>query len=94
MKYTALADTGIEVSRICLGTMNWGEQNTEAQAQAQLDLALAHGVNFIDTASGVRVLDQGLGTEPADSIHVIAQPATHGVVAVGGDHCVITVASN
>jgi aryl-alcohol dehydrogenase-like predicted oxidoreductase len=50
MKYTALADTGLEVSRICLGTMNWGEQNTEAQAHAQLDLALAHGVNFIDTA--------------------------------------------
>jgi aryl-alcohol dehydrogenase-like predicted oxidoreductase len=50
MKYNKLAGTGIEVSRICLGTMNWGEQNNEAQAHAQLDLALAHGVNFIDTA--------------------------------------------
>lgn len=50
MKYNLLGQTGIEVSKICLGTMTWGEQNTTEEAHAQLDYALAHGVNFIDTA--------------------------------------------
>lgn len=50
MRYSELGDTGIEVSRICLGTMTWGEQNSEREAHAQLDLALEHGVNFLDTA--------------------------------------------
>lgn len=50
MIYSELGTTGISVSRICLGTMNWGEQNTEADAHQQLDYALAQGINFIDTA--------------------------------------------
>ena len=50
MEYRTLGDTGVEVSVICLGTMTWGEQNTEAEAHEQLDYAVAHGVNFIDTA--------------------------------------------
>ena len=50
MQYSQLADTELRVSRICLGTMTFGEQNTEAEAHAQLDRALAAGVNFIDTA--------------------------------------------
>lgn len=50
MEYTTLGKTGLEVSRICLGTMTWGEQNTEAEGQAQLDYALDQGINFIDTA--------------------------------------------
>ena len=50
MEYTKLGRTDIKVSRICLGTMTWGEQNTEAEAHEQLDAALAAGVNFIDTA--------------------------------------------
>ena len=50
MQYTLLGDTGISVSKICLGSMTWGEQNSEAEAHQQLDYALAHGVNFIDTA--------------------------------------------
>ncbi len=50
MRYTELGDSGIRVSRICLGTMTWGEQNSEAEAHAQLDCALEHGVNFVDTA--------------------------------------------
>ena len=50
MEYRALGRTGLEVSLICLGTMTWGEQNTEAEAHAQIDCALAQGVNFIDTA--------------------------------------------
>lgn len=50
MRYTTLPNTGIRVSKICLGTMTWGEQNTESEAHAQLDFALEQGVNFIDTA--------------------------------------------
>ena len=50
MKYSVLGNTDLKVSRICLGTMTWGEQNTEAEAYAQLDYALNEGINFIDTA--------------------------------------------
>lgn len=50
MKYRKLGNTDIELSVIGLGTMTWGEQNTEAQAHEQIDYALANGVNFIDTA--------------------------------------------
>lgn len=41
---------GRAVSKICLGTMTWGEQNSESEAHAQIDYALEHGVNFMDTA--------------------------------------------
>ena len=50
MQYRKLGRTGIEVSSICLGTMTWGSQNNQAEADAQLDLAIGEGVNFIDTA--------------------------------------------
>ncbi len=50
MKMNPLGRTGISVSRICLGTMTFGEQNTEQEAHRQLDMAVDHGVNFIDTA--------------------------------------------
>lgn len=50
MEMRPLGNTGMNVSVICLGTMTWGEQNTLAEAHEQLDYALAHGVNFIDTA--------------------------------------------
>ncbi len=50
MKYTKLGQTDIEVSKLCLGTMTWGEQNTEAEAHEQLDYAVDAGINFIDTA--------------------------------------------
>ena len=50
MQYRPLGRTGLQVSAIALGTMTWGEQNTEAQAHEQLDLALAAGVNLVDTA--------------------------------------------
>lgn len=50
MKYAELGNTGRKVSRICLGTMTWGEQNTEAEGHAQIDLALDRGVDFIDAA--------------------------------------------
>ena len=50
MKYTNLPNTDIEVSKICLGTMTWGRQNTEAEGHQQMDYALDQGVNFFDTA--------------------------------------------
>ena len=50
MKYTTLPDTDIKVSKICLGTMTFGQQNTEADGHAQMDYAVGNGVNFFDTA--------------------------------------------
>lgn len=50
MKMNPLGRTGILVSEICLGTMTWGEQNTEAEAHQQMDYALSQGVNFFDAA--------------------------------------------
>lgn len=50
MDYSKLGSSGIEVSRVCLGTMTWGKQNTEAEGHEQMDYALTHGVNFFDTA--------------------------------------------
>ncbi|MDI5889105.1 aldo/keto reductase [Flavobacterium yafengii] len=50
MKYTTLPNTDIKVSKICLGTMTFGQQNTEADGHAQMDYALENGVNFFDTA--------------------------------------------
>jgi aryl-alcohol dehydrogenase-like predicted oxidoreductase len=50
MRYTTIPNTDLKVSKICMGTMNWGQQNTEAEAHEQLDYAISQGVNFIDTA--------------------------------------------
>ena len=50
MNYKKLGNTDLKVSTICLGTMTWGEQNTEAEAFEQMDFALNEGVNFWDTA--------------------------------------------
>lgn len=50
MKYTKLPNTDLEVSKICLGTMTFGNQNSETEAHDQLDFALKKGVNFVDTA--------------------------------------------
>ena len=50
MKYRSLGRSGMKVSTICLGTMTYGEQNTEAEGHAQMDYALGEGVNFFDTA--------------------------------------------
>lgn len=50
MEYRQLGESNIKVSPICLGTMTFGEQNTESDAHAQLDYAMAHGINFIDAA--------------------------------------------
>ncbi len=50
MKYTILPNTELKISKICLGSMTWGQQNSEAQGHAQMDFALDKGINFIDTA--------------------------------------------
>ena len=50
MKTVTLGQDGPEVSALCLGTMTWGTQNTEAEAHAQMDQGRAAGVNFLDTA--------------------------------------------
>src|SRR5690606_29736701 len=50
LKYRKLGHTDLEVSLIGLGTMTWGEQNTESEAHEQLDYALSRGVNVVDAA--------------------------------------------
>ena len=50
MEYRPLGHTGLKVSVICLGTMTWGQQNSEAEGHEQMDYALDRGVNFFDTA--------------------------------------------
>lgn len=50
MKKVKLGSSDLMVSEVCLGTMTWGEQNTQAQAAEQIDYALDRGINFIDTA--------------------------------------------
>ena len=49
MKYNKLPHTDIKVSEVCLGTMTFGQQNTQAEGHAQMDYALDKGVNFFDT---------------------------------------------
>ena len=50
MQYTNLGSSDLKISRICLGTMTWGRQNTEHEGHQQMDYALENGVNFWDTA--------------------------------------------
>lgn len=50
MLYTTLPHTSLEISKICLGTMTWGRQNTEAEGHEQMDYAFDKGINFFDTA--------------------------------------------
>lgn len=50
MKYKLLGNTDIKTSLICLGTMTFGQQNTEAEGHQQMDMALDYGINFFDTA--------------------------------------------
>ncbi len=50
MRMNELGRTGLKVSELCLGSMTWGTQNTMIEGHAQIDMALEHGVNFVDTA--------------------------------------------
>ena len=67
MKYTQLGKTGLKISRLCLGTMNFGPETSEADSFAIMDRALDMGVNFFDTANvygwkkGEGVTEQILG---------------------------------
>src|SRR5258708_3701032 len=51
MQYANLGRTGLKVSRLCLGTMNFGPFTSEPDARAMMDRALEHGINFFDTAN-------------------------------------------
>lgn len=55
VEFRPLGRTGLNVSSITLGTMTWGQQNTEAEGHAQLDLATDFGINFIDTAENYSI---------------------------------------
>lgn len=50
MRYSPLGKTDLNVSKICLGTMTWGEQNNQEQAFSQMDMAVDAGINFFDAA--------------------------------------------
>ncbi len=50
MQYQTLPSTDLKVSKVCLGTMTWGQQNSEAEAHEQLEYAVSQGIKFIDTA--------------------------------------------
>lgn len=65
MKYTSLGRTGLQVSRLCLGTMNFGPQTSETDSCAIMDHALELGINFIDTANVY-----GVFTAPGDTSHL------------------------
>ncbi len=65
MQYTTLGRTGLQVSRLCLGTMNFGPQTSEADSFAIMDQALETGINFIDTANVY-----GVYTAPGDTSHL------------------------
>lgn len=64
MKYNRLGSSDLIVSEVCLGTMTWGMQNSEAEAHAQLDYAIDRGVNFIDTAEMYPVPQNAPGQVP------------------------------
>ena len=91
MKTRKLPGTDLEVSEVCLGTMTWGEQNSEAEAHAQLDYAVARGINFIDTAEMYPVppnaktqgrtetyLGNWLGRHPRDGLIIASKVAGPG----------------
>ncbi len=90
-KPVTLGSTSITVPRLCLGTMTWGEQNTQAQAHEQLDYSLANGLNFIDTAemysvpvkaqtysSTETILGNWLAKQPRDNIVLASKVAGPG----------------
>ncbi len=86
MELRPLGDTGIEVSALCLGTMTFGEQNTEAEAHQQLDRAFERGVNFIDTAEmysvPISARTQGLSERHVGSWLASSRvPRDHAVIA-------------
>lgn len=72
MKYNKLGRTDLMVSELCLGSMTWGTQNTQAEGHAQIDMALDHGINFIDTAEAYPVNPMSRETQ-GDTERVIGE---------------------
>jgi len=50
MKKVKLGSSDLQVTEVCLGSMTWGQQNTQSEGHEQIDYALDQGINFIDTA--------------------------------------------
>ena len=69
MEKIQLGQSHLNVTKICLGTMTWGEQNTEAEAHSQLDYAYERGINFIDTAEMYPVMSRA-ATQGATERHI------------------------
>ena len=69
MQKILLGSSDLQVSRVCLGTMTFGEQNSEADAHSQLDYALTRGINFIDTAEMYPVMPRAQ-TQGATERHI------------------------
>src|SRR5256885_6704638 len=80
MQFRILPGTELNVSRVCLGTMTWGEQNSEAEAHAQLDYAVAQGINFIDTAEMYPIPPNGRTQGRTETIvgHWLPRPPREG----------------
>ncbi|WFR96355.1 aldo/keto reductase [Rhizobium tumorigenes] len=70
MKYQNLGRTGISISQICLGTMTWGTQNSEAEAHEQMDFAVEKGINFFDTAEMYPVTPLSAETQGRTEEHI------------------------
>ncbi len=70
MKYQNLGRTGISISQICLGTMTWGTQNSEAEAHEQMDFAVEKGINFFDTAEMYPVTPPTADTQGRTEEHI------------------------
>lgn len=68
METTRLGTSDLQVSKICLGTMTFGEQNTETEGHSQLDYALERGINFIDTAEMYPVMPRAETTGATERI--------------------------
>src|SRR3546814_15143968 len=88
MEYRRLGRSDLNVSPICLGSMTWGEQNSDAEAFEQLDYAIDKGVNFIDTAE-MYPIDHRPDTygSPAEIIgNWLATRGTRGKAALAHPH--------
>ena len=68
MEKILLGSSDLNVSKVCLGTMTFGEQNTEAEGHSQLDYALERGINFIDTAEMYPVMPRAETTGSTETI--------------------------
>ena len=85
MKFKPLGNTELQVSLICLGTMTWGEQNTENEAFEQMDYSLEKGVNFFDTAEYYSVKGKEKTYGPTPKL-MLRENSTTGVITTNYDY--------